>query len=53
MKVYINTFGCTFNQADSQIMAGLLKENTGSLTDSPEDADVIIDEAVKKIDDGN
>jgi len=42
MKVYINTFGCTFNQADSQIMAGLLKENTGSLTDSPEDADVII-----------
>ena len=42
MKVYINTFGCTFNQADSQIMAGLLKENNGSLTDSPEDADVII-----------
>jgi MiaB-like tRNA modifying enzyme len=42
MKVYIDTFGCTFNQADSQIMAGLLKENNGSLTDSPEDADVII-----------
>jgi len=42
MKVYINTFGCTFNQADSQIMAGLLKQNNGSLTESPENADVII-----------
>ena len=42
MKIYIDTFGCTFNQADSQIMAGLLKENDGVLTDSPADADVII-----------
>jgi MiaB/RimO family radical SAM methylthiotransferase len=42
MKIYIDTFGCTFNQADSQIMAGLLKENKGYITDSPEDADVII-----------
>ena len=42
MKIYIDTFGCTFNQADSQIMAGLLKENDGVLTDSPDDADVII-----------
>ena len=42
MKIYIDTFGCTFNQADSQIMAGLLKENGGSLTDIPDDADVII-----------
>ena len=42
MKIYIDTFGCTFNQADSQIMAGLLKEKGGVLTDSPNDADVII-----------
>ena len=42
MKIYIDTIGCTFNQADSQIMAGLLKENKGYITDSPEDADVII-----------
>jgi threonylcarbamoyladenosine tRNA methylthiotransferase CDKAL1 len=42
MKIYIDTFGCTFNQADSQIMAGLLKENNGYITDSPDDADVII-----------
>ena len=42
MKIYIDTFGCTFNQADSQIMAGLLTNNDGTLTDSPDDADVII-----------
>lgn len=42
MKVYIETFGCTFNQADSQIMAGILKENQVTLTNSPEDADMII-----------
>ena len=42
MKIYIDTFGCTFNQADSQIMAGLLTDNEGTLTDSPVDADVII-----------
>lgn len=42
MKVYIETFGCTFNQADSQIMAGILKENQRVITDSPEDADIII-----------
>lgn len=42
MKVYIETFGCTFNQADSQIMAGILKENQRVITDSPEDADIIV-----------
>ncbi len=42
MKIYIETFGCTYNQADSQIMAGILKENKGIMTDSLEDADVII-----------
>ena len=42
MKIYIDTIGCTFNQADSQIMAGLLTDNNGTITDSPIDADVII-----------
>ncbi len=42
MKVYIETFGCTFNQGDSQIMAGLLKENNAQIVEEIEDADVII-----------
>jgi MiaB-like tRNA modifying enzyme len=42
MKVYIETFGCTFNQGDSQIMAGLLKENNAEIVEKVEDADVII-----------
>ena len=36
MKVYIETFGCTFNQGDSQIMAGLLKENNAEIVNVPE-----------------
>lgn len=42
MNIYIETFGCTFNQADSQIMAGLLKEDHEKIVSKPEDADVII-----------
>ncbi|WP_407382058.1 tRNA (N(6)-L-threonylcarbamoyladenosine(37)-C(2))-methylthiotransferase [Methanobrevibacter sp.] len=42
MKVYIESYGCTFNKADGQIMAGVLNENNIDLTDSIEDADVII-----------
>jgi threonylcarbamoyladenosine tRNA methylthiotransferase CDKAL1 len=42
MKVYIETFGCTFNQGDSQIMAGLLQENNAEIVSKPEEADVII-----------
>ncbi|MEN4006506.1 MAG: tRNA (N(6)-L-threonylcarbamoyladenosine(37)-C(2))-methylthiotransferase [Methanobacteriaceae archaeon] len=42
MKVYIETFGCTFNQGDSQIMAGLLKEKNAEIVEKPGDADVII-----------
>ncbi|WP_296880940.1 tRNA (N(6)-L-threonylcarbamoyladenosine(37)-C(2))-methylthiotransferase [uncultured Methanobrevibacter sp.] len=42
MKVYIETYGCTFNQADSQIIAGVLKENEIDIIDNIEDADVII-----------
>ena len=42
MKVYIETFGCTFNQGDSQIMAGLLEENHARLVPEVEDSDIII-----------
>jgi tRNA A37 methylthiotransferase MiaB len=42
MNVYIETFGCTFNQADSQIMAGLLHENGVKLVNNPQEADAII-----------
>ena len=41
MNVYIQTFGCTFNQADSQIMAGLLHENGVKLVNNPQEADVL------------
>lgn len=42
MKVFIETYGCTFNQADSQIMAGILKDDNIEIVDSIEEADVII-----------
>jgi len=42
MKIYIETFGCTFNQGDSQIIAGLLEENHANIVLSPYDSDVII-----------
>ena len=42
MKVYIETYGCTFNKADSQIIAGVLCENEIDIVDDIGDADVII-----------
>ncbi len=42
MNIYIETFGCTFNKADSQIMAGLLQEDHANIVSTPFDADVII-----------
>ena len=42
MKVFIETYGCTFNQADSEIMAGILNANAIEIVDSPEEADAII-----------
>jgi len=41
-KVYVETFGCSFNQADSQIMKGLLKEASFEVVDNIDDADLII-----------
>jgi len=40
--VYVETYGCTLNQADSMIMRGYLEEAGLGFTDSPEDADVIV-----------
>ena len=42
MKVFIESYGCTFNQADAQIIAGVLEENEIDIVDSIEEADVII-----------
>ena len=42
MKVYIESYGCTFNKADGQIIAGILQENQIEIIDSIDDADVII-----------
>jgi len=42
MKLYIKTFGCSANQADSEIMAGLLDKAGYQLTESAETADLVI-----------
>ena len=42
MKVYIESYGCTFNKADGQIMAGVLKDNDADIVDTIEEADVVI-----------
>ncbi len=42
MKVYIESYGCTFNKADGQIIAGNLQENDIDVVESMEEADVII-----------
>ncbi|WP_290900231.1 tRNA (N(6)-L-threonylcarbamoyladenosine(37)-C(2))-methylthiotransferase [Ferroglobus sp.] len=41
MKVYIETYGCTMNQADSDIMRGLLSREY-AFADSADNADVVI-----------
>ena len=42
MKVFIESYGCTFNKADGQIMAGFLIENNIDIVDDIADSDVII-----------
>lgn len=42
MNIYIETYGCTFNQADSQIMAGLLTQKDAEIVGRADDAEVII-----------
>ncbi|MBD3202808.1 tRNA (N(6)-L-threonylcarbamoyladenosine(37)-C(2))-methylthiotransferase [Candidatus Woesearchaeota archaeon] len=42
-RVYIKTFGCTLNRADSEIMAGLLKASGRyEIVESRKDADLVI-----------
>ena len=42
MKAYIQTYGCSANQNNSEIMAGLLLQEKNELTDNPEQADILI-----------
>ncbi len=42
MKVFIDSYGCTFNKSDAQIMAGVLDDNDIELVDSVEECDVVI-----------
>ncbi|MBI5228358.1 tRNA (N(6)-L-threonylcarbamoyladenosine(37)-C(2))-methylthiotransferase [Candidatus Micrarchaeota archaeon] len=41
-KVYIETYGCTLNQADSDIMKGVLKQQGYEITEKEEESDAII-----------
>ncbi|MEM3555932.1 MAG: tRNA (N(6)-L-threonylcarbamoyladenosine(37)-C(2))-methylthiotransferase [Candidatus Micrarchaeia archaeon] len=42
MKVFIETYGCTLNQSDSETMRGVLAEKGVELCSSADEADVII-----------
>ena len=42
MRAYIETFGCTFNKGDSEIMAGILSKKGIRVVDTIKDADLII-----------
>ncbi|MCK4670624.1 MAG: tRNA (N(6)-L-threonylcarbamoyladenosine(37)-C(2))-methylthiotransferase [Nanoarchaeota archaeon] len=41
-KIYFQTMGCSTNQSESEIMAGLLKQAGFEISDNKEDADIII-----------
>ena len=40
--IFIKTYGCTLNQSDSEVMAGLLKNAQFEIVDNLEDAFVVI-----------
>ncbi|MEK6856497.1 MAG: tRNA (N(6)-L-threonylcarbamoyladenosine(37)-C(2))-methylthiotransferase [Nanoarchaeota archaeon] len=42
MKVYLQTYGCQANMADSEAIAGILKQNNYELTDNEDEAEAII-----------
>src|SRR5438552_2043842 len=41
-RVFLETYGCQMNVADSELMAGVLLRAGMSLTDRPEDADAVV-----------
>jgi tRNA-2-methylthio-N6-dimethylallyladenosine synthase len=41
-NVYIETYGCQMNLADTEIVLGILKKQGYDVTDKPEDADVVL-----------
>ncbi len=42
MKVYMKTYGCTLNQADSDIIRSILSSKDIDITDNEEDSDAVI-----------
>ena len=42
MKIFVKTFGCTFNKRDSEIIKGVLSTNQFEIVDSEEKADIIV-----------
>lgn len=42
MKIYLETYGCTANKSDTNLMRGLLKKHNFTIVDSPTGADVLI-----------
>jgi len=42
MRIHIRTFGCTLNQSDSEVMAGLLVKAGHELVSNPGDADLVL-----------
>jgi tRNA-2-methylthio-N6-dimethylallyladenosine synthase len=41
-NVYIETYGCQMNLADTEIVLGILKKQGYDVTDNPEEADVVL-----------
>ncbi len=42
MKIYIETYGCSANRSDSEIMAGILRKEKHEIVGRPEDSDILI-----------
>ncbi len=42
LKIYLETFGCSYNQASSEILQGILLDNKYPLVDNIQDCDLII-----------
>ena len=47
--IYIDTYGCSANQNNSEIIAGLVTQNGYQVTNNPEIADVHKSEIVKNV----